>query len=315
MKKILSIVLIIILSLALFSSCVPSSTDTGIETQGGETGGNTDKTEKGELYEQINGGDYLMGDPSKRDIFHVRHSPYKLIYTYDELVEVAENANNIESSVFEENAVLYIVQKFGSIYGKPIGFNDLKMIDGAPFITYTLYRYENEVASEAICYHEDYIVIPKSSVPDGMYQTGVIGVIQNEIALEVPQAVNVVEESALPINSAYVLKTKDEVNEFAAAYGLEKTITPGYKEIVIAICVRRPKREYYGTDSYQGYFYKRDGSTLKISYLYEENENSEWETYIEFIEPPNTLSDVIEEATVEVKERQNPVPNVGTHSS
>jgi hypothetical protein len=147
-----------------------------------------------------------------------------------------------------------------------------------------------------------------------MYQMGVIGVIQNEIALEVPQAVNVVEESALPINSAYVLKTKDEVNEFAATYGLEKTITPGYKEIVIAVCVRRPKIEYNGTYSYQGYIYKRDGSTLKISYLYEENENSEWETYIEFIEPPNTLSDIIEEATVEVKERQNPVPNVGTHS-
>ena len=148
-----------------------------------------------------------------------------------------------------------------------------------------------------------------------MYQTGVIGVIQNEIFLEKPRASNVVEESSLPINSAYVLRTKEEVNEFAAAYGLDKTETPSYNGIVIAVCVRRPEREYYGTDPYQGYFYKRDGSTLEISYLYEENENSEWETYIEFIEPPNTLSDVIEEATVEVKERQNPVPNVGTHSS
>ena len=99
MKKTLSLVLVIILSLALLSACAPSSTDTGTQTQGGETGINTAKTEKGELYEQINGGDYLMGDPSKRDIFQVRHSPYKLIYTYDELVEAAENANNIESTL------------------------------------------------------------------------------------------------------------------------------------------------------------------------------------------------------------------------
>ena len=203
MKKTLSLVLVIILSLALLSACAPSSTDTGTQTQGGETGINADKTEKGVLYEQINGGDYLKGDPSKRDIFSVEYSPYKLIYAYEELVEVAENANNIESSVFEENAVLYIVQRFPGIYGMSIGFNDLKMLDGAPFITYTQYVYEDEDMAEMECYHEDYIVIPKNELPQEIPQSGKIGVIMNEIKLARPNGANIVDELSVPLNTVW----------------------------------------------------------------------------------------------------------------
>ncbi len=313
MKKLLSIMLISLMLIALLTACGTSeNTDTSTDT-------NTDVGSKEDnvFYEQVNGGKYLKSDPSLRDSNFINYSPYKIIYTYEEFMESAENASNIDSSIFEENAIIYIRQIYGYLVGESLGYSNLKMIDGVPFITYSKYGAEDEFAAEVVTKYEDYVVIPKGEIPKEMYQFGVIGIFVDEIYLYAPKITNKVEGLPLSTNSACILKTKEQVDGFAEAYGLEEKSYPSEESYVVAIYARRPSKKGYapdGTIIYEGYFLEREENVLKISYLYDENDCSETEYYVDFIRLYNGTGayDNIDSIEVEVKARQNPVSNIAT---
>ncbi|MBE6663979.1 MAG: hypothetical protein E7602_05695 [Ruminococcaceae bacterium] len=294
------------------------TTDTSTDTQKPESNEGESNKHK-ELYSQIKGGKFLenLGDSTieKEDATAVNFSPYRLICTYDELLEFAENASNIDSSVFEENIILYVKQRYPNICGEPVGYSDFKIENGELFITYSKYKYRLENSGELITYYKDYIVIPKSELPLELERNGTIGVIINVIELNHMEGINKVEEQTVPLNSAWILRTKDEVNEFASTYNITDKAFPYSDEVVVAIYMKRPQKIMYVDEiqnTHQGYLAEVNGSNLKITYLYDENNAGETEYYIDFIVLPKEMLEGVEEIEVALEPRQNPVLNIGT---
>ena len=296
----------------LSTDAIDTSTDTQ-KPESSDGGSNKDK----QLYSQIKGGKFLenLGDSTiiKEDKTKVNFSPYRLIYTYDELLEFSENASEIDSTIFEENVILYVKQRYPSIWGEPVGYSDFKIENGELFITYSKYEYRLGIAGELIMYYNDYIVIPKSELPLELERTGTIGVIINVIKLDHMQGVNKVDEMTTPLNSAWILRTKDEVNEFASTYNITDKAFPYSNEVVVAIYMKRPQKIMYVDEiqnTHQGYLAEVNGTNLKITYLYDENNAGETEYYIDFIILPNEILEGIEDIEVALEPRIEPVPNV-----
>lgn len=296
----------------LSTDAIDTSTDTQ-KPESSDGGSNKDK----QLYSQIKGGEFLekLGDSTiiKEDKTKVNFSPYRLICTYDELLEFSENASEIDSTIFEENVILYVKQRYPNICGEPVGYSDFKIENGELFITYSKYEYRLENAAEAIMYYNDYIVIPKSELPLELERNGTIGVIINVIELNHMEGINKVEEQTVPLNSAWILRTKDEVNEFASTYNITDKAFPYSNEVVVAIYMKHPQKIPYVNESqntHQGYLAEANGTNLKITYLYDENNAGETEYYIDFIILPKEMLDGIEEIEVTLEPRIEPVPNV-----
>lgn len=311
MKKLISFTIIILLMLSFVFSCNIFDTDT-----------NTDEGEDTpKLYSQINGGEFLgkLDDSifSVGDVITVNDSPYRLISTYEDLMELSENASNIDSSIFEENVILYVRQQYGELSGEAVGYSDLKMENGELFITYSRYDYRGGAASECVVWYKDYIVIPKNELPEGTPQSGKIGVIINEIKLARPNGANIVEELSVPLNTVWVFETADEKKEFKSTYNVsEQSHYHSPDERTIAIYVKRPtKYESYAYQGYQGYLPEVKDNILKLTYLYDENNIGETEYYIDFICLPIEMLEDVEKIEVEVKARKNPVFPEGRYSS
>ena len=127
------------------------------------------------------------------------------------------------------------------------------------------------------------------------------------------QGVNKVDEMTTPLNSAWILRTKDEVNEFASTYNITDKAFPYSNEVVVAIYMKHPQKIPYVNESqntHQGYLAEANGTNLKITYLYDENNAGETEYYIDFIILPKEMLDGIEEIEVTLEPRIEPVPNV-----
>ena len=293
-----------------------TSTDTSTDTQAPESS-DTESNKDKQLYSQIKGGEPSenIGDSKivQEDKIKVNYSPYRLIYTYDELLELTENASEIDSTIFEENVILYVKQRYSSIWGEPVGYSDFKIENGELFITYSKYMYSLETAAEAIMHYNDYIVIPKSELPRELEKAGTISVIINLIELYHMEGGKKVDEMTMPLNSAWILRTKDEVNEFASTYNITDKAFPYSNEVVVAIYMKRPQKVPYMNESqntHQGYLAEVNGTNLKITYLYDENNAGETEYYIDFIILPKEMLDGIEEIEVTLEPRLEPVPNV-----
>ena len=88
---------------------------------------------------------------------------------------------------------------------------------------------------------------------------------------------------------------------------------PDYNEVVVAIYMKRPQKIMYVDEiqnTHQGYLAEVNGTNLKITYLYDENNAGETEYYIDFIILPKEMLDGIEEIEVTLEPRLEPVPNV-----
>ena len=293
-----------------------TSTDTSTDKQEPESNEGESNKDK-QLYSQIKGGEPSenIGDSKivQEDKIKVNYSPYRLIYTYDELLELTENASEIDSTIFEENIILYVKQRYPSIWGEPVGYSDFKIENGELFITYSKYMYSLECASEAIIYYNDYIVIPKRELPAELEKAGTISVIINVIELYHMEGGKKVDEMTMPLNSAWILRTKDEVNEFASTYNITDKAFPYSNEVVVAIYMKRPQKIMYVDEiqnTHQGYLAEVNGMNLKITYLYDENNAGETEYYIDFIILPNEILEGIEDIEVALEPRIEPVPNV-----
>lgn len=312
MKKLISFTIIILLMLSFVFSCNIFDTDT-----------NTDEGEDTpKLYSQINGGEFLgkLDDSifSVGDVITVRDSPYRLISTYEELMELSENASKIDSSIFEENVILYVRQQYGELSGEAVGYSDLKMENGELFITYSKYEYWSGAVSECIVWYKDYIVIPKNEIPQEIPQSGKIGVIMNEIKLARPNGANIVDELSVPLNTVWFFETADEKKEFKSTYNVsEESHFHTADEKGIAIYVKRPTKYEgsYAHKGYQGYLPVKEDNVLKITYLYDENLIAETEYYIDFICIPVEMFEGVEKIEVDVKARQNPAFPEGEYSS
>ena len=314
MKKTFAGVLALLMLLCLLSSCgISNNTDTEKDTQSNETSTDAEKDSVGKLYSQINGGKFL-GKLDETIITispsTINYSPYMLINTYDELIQLAENASEIDSSIFEENVILYVRQRYPNISGEPLGYRGLKMEDGELFITYSKYQYRLECASEAVAYYKDYIVIPKNELPNGIEQSGKISVILKPIVLENLQDINEVEEqTAIHENTAWLFKTREELDAFIASYSIDQKTYPDSEDFVIAIYIKRPERidyEFERDITSQGYLCGVEESTLSLTYLYNEFKCGEMGYYIDFISIPSDLAENIENIRVDIKARENP---------
>lgn len=315
MKKTIAIILMVSMLVALLSSCgAPVNTDTQFpEASGGES--NEDK----QLYSQIKCGDFFeeLGNSTivKNDENTVNFSPYRLVYTYDELLTLSENAINVDSSVFEENVILYVKQRYPNISGEPIGYSDFRIENGEAYITYSKYEYSPRMAGELVIYYKDYIVIPKSELPQEHEKAGTIGVIINVMELNHMQGVNKVEKQTVPLNSAWVLTTRDEVNEVASTYNITEKAFPDSDDVVVAIYIKRPQKIQHMNErqnTHQGYLAEVNGTNLKITYLYDENNAVKTEYYIDFILLPKEILEGVEDIDVAVEPRLEPVPNIAT---
>ena len=61
-----------------------------------------------------------------------------------------------------------------------------------------------------------------------------------------------------------------------------------------------------------GYLAEVNGTNLKITYLYDENNAAETEYYIDFILLPKEILEGVEDIDVAVEPRLEPAPNVAT---
>ena len=123
----------------------------------------------------------------------ISESNYKIISSVDELPEfsweiekvfgkvekVVGNKNGIDASIFEDNVIIFTTRMYG-LLRTPVGFKNLAFRDGKMVIEADLDN-SMDSGSTAIDYYVDFIIVPKSEIPEGTAKEGRIEILNKHL--------------------------------------------------------------------------------------------------------------------------------------
>ena len=168
MKKILSLVLVIILLLALFSACTPSGTDTSSNK---DTGGSTDSTETNTQASNNEEKDNTINLENESSfLIHQNYGYYeeisaeglenleieegkhiRIFTTKEDLSASIDGTDDVDASIFENYCVALVTVKITVSNGYDwdyIGFYNFRIVQWQPIIDIDYY-FNSEMATEA----------------------------------------------------------------------------------------------------------------------------------------------------------------------
>ena len=135
-------------------------------------------------------------------------------------------------------------------------------------------------------------------------------------------AVDVIPEKVAAINARKSPIRDEYIERFFAEKSLNLKVTLDASEaysdadyVVVAIYIKRPQKIQHMNErqnTHQGYLAEVNGTNLKITYLYDENNAVKTEYYIDFILLPKEILEGVEDIDVAVEPRLEPVPNIAT---
>ena len=93
--------------------------------------------------------------------------------------KIVGNEKGIDASIFEDNVIIFTTRMYG-LLRTPVGFKNLVFRDGKMVIEADLDN-SMDSGSTAIDYYVDFIIVPKSEIPEGTAKEGRIEILNKHL--------------------------------------------------------------------------------------------------------------------------------------
>ncbi len=216
---------------------------------------------------------------------HVDYESYKLITNYDELVSLVFDANNFDASIFDEYYVMYMYREYPVVQKGNIGFKGFKVIDEKLYIVFDDYGYNGESFSDMCDPKEYYLLIPKSEISDDVKKEGTIVILDNNVMLYQHQAIETPDNVNKELNTMWILKTNEELEDFCSFYGIEKPLHINFYDSNQMVAVLYTQRNTKYNEGEFGYYGFGDGN-ITFTYFTDGASDEEKSYVFDFIELP-----------------------------
>ncbi len=229
----------------------------------------------------------------------LQFQPYRLITTYEEFTSLAKNTEGFDADIFSENVVLYI--EYASCSHKlGLYYKNLTFIDGKPYIVRD-FNTENKdiLCNGMLTTYDYYFVIPKSQIDKEMLNEGTITILHNSTIIYDHQAIQAPDNVNKELNTMWILKTNEELEDFCSFYGIEKPSDINFydrNQMVAVLYTQRSTKYNEGEFGYYGF----GNGNITFTYFTDGASDEEKSYVFDFIELP--YSDLAEtELLVNVK--------------
>jgi len=112
---------------------------------------------------------------------------YRIIKTYEELVRVVGNEGGATEELFEDSCIVYISRWYNYDWGEQYGFKNLAFSsEGAKIEYYRPWYGDGMMVSPAVTRYEDYIIVKKGLIPNGVAEEGNVIATENKLTVEAP---------------------------------------------------------------------------------------------------------------------------------